>query len=146
MSHVRHAGQDAARLIDRIVNQSPASTRLIVLARRLPVGLERLRRAEALQLDASDLGLRLEETLALCRTGFGLAVSGIQAQALHASTAGWTAATVLAASRVKRGAQSIDDLTEVSGASPSGIGRRAWRGGGDPHNFGNPGRRRRDVR
>ena len=117
-----HADRDAARLLDRIANQPRGLVRLLVLARRLPVGLERLRRAETLQLDAADLALREEETLALCRTGFGLDVSSAEVHQLQASTGGWTAAAVLAASRAKRTTRTLTDVAQLGGASPGTVG------------------------
>jgi LuxR family transcriptional regulator, maltose regulon positive regulatory protein len=97
-----HADQDAAALIDRIANQLGPAQRLVVLARRLPPGAARLRRAGSVHLAADALALRPEETLELCRRGFGIDVSAEDARALDAATGGWTAATVLAASRAQR--------------------------------------------
>ncbi|MGO9973305.1 MAG: BTAD domain-containing putative transcriptional regulator [Solirubrobacteraceae bacterium] len=110
-----HAARDAARLIDRIASQLAGTQRLVVLARRLPPGLERLRRADAAHLDAGDLALRAEETLELCRSGFALDVSADDVRILDAGTGGWTAAAVLAASRAKRTAQPLRAIAAVRG-------------------------------
>ena len=89
----------------------------MVLARGLPPGTERLRRAEAVWLGGGDLAIRPEETLELCRSGFGLEVSADEARLLDDATGGWTAAAVLAASRAKRAAKPLRELAGVSGES-----------------------------
>ncbi|HEV2362267.1 MAG TPA: hypothetical protein VGS21_11235 [Acidimicrobiales bacterium] len=108
-----HAARDAAVLIDRIAASVAPPLRLVVLARRLPAGAERLRRAEAVSLSATDLALTDAEVLTLCRTGFGLDVTGDEAGMLEAATGGWTAAAVLAASRAKQSGKSLRDLTTL---------------------------------
>ena len=70
-----HAARDAAQLIDRMASQLGDQQMLIVLARHLPPGLERLRRAEVVQLTSRELSLTPEETLELCLAGFGLEAS-----------------------------------------------------------------------
>lgn len=112
-----HAARDAGRLIDRIAVRVAGAQRLVVLARYLPEGGERLRRAEALRLVADDLALRADETLALCRSGFGLDVSAEDARVLDAATGGWTAAAVLAASRAKRTDTALQEVEGVGGES-----------------------------
>jgi len=102
-----HATRSAGALIDRIAGGVSPPRRLAVLARRLPSGAERLRRAESVQLGADDLALRPDETLELCRTGFGLEVSSEDGRLLDAVTGGWTAAAVLAASRARRTVQPL---------------------------------------
>ncbi|HSC01808.1 MAG TPA: BTAD domain-containing putative transcriptional regulator [Solirubrobacteraceae bacterium] len=97
-----HATRDAGALIDRIASLVTPPQRLVVLARRLPEGAQRLRRAEAVQLGAGELALRPDETLELAHAGFGLEVSGEEGRLLDAVTGGWTAAAVLAMSRAKR--------------------------------------------
>ena len=97
-----NATRDAAVLIDRLAAEIAPPQRLLVLARALPAGAHRLRRADALLLNADDLALRPDEALELCRRGFGLDVSAEDARLLTAATAGWTAAAVLAASRAMR--------------------------------------------
>jgi len=103
-----NADSGASLLIDRIADRIRAPQRLIVLARQLPAGLARLRRIPAPQLVATDLALRHDETLALCREGFGLSVSIEDAQGLDLATGGWTAAAVLAASRARQTGQPLD--------------------------------------
>ncbi len=112
-----HAARDAGSLIDRVAGRLEPPQRLLVLARGLPPGSERLRRAETAWLGAGDLALRPEETLALCRSGFGLDVSPDDARLLDAATGGWTAAAVLAASRAKRTARPLRELAGLGGES-----------------------------
>jgi DNA-binding SARP family transcriptional activator len=112
-----HAARDAGLLIDRIAGRLAPPQRLVVLARRAPPGTERLRRADAVWLGAGDLALRPEETLELCRSGFGLDVSSDDSRLLDAATGGWTAAAVLAASRAKRTAKPLRELAGLSGES-----------------------------
>jgi ATP/maltotriose-dependent transcriptional regulator MalT len=97
-----NATRDAGRLIDRIASLVAPPQRLLVLARKLPEGAQRLRRAEAVQLGAGELALRPEETLELAHAGFGLEVSGEEGRLLDAVTGGWTAAAVLALSRARQ--------------------------------------------
>jgi DNA-binding SARP family transcriptional activator len=108
-----HADRGAGALIGRMASVVESPQRLVVLARRLPPGAERLRRAEAVHLGAADLALRPEETVELCRTGFGLEVSREDARLLDAVTGGWTAAAVLAASRAKRTVQPLRAIAQV---------------------------------
>ena len=83
-----HAGRDAGLLIARLAERLSTGQRLIVLARRLPPGTERLRRAGCLLLSAADLALRADEMLALCRSGFGLRVGPDEVAALERATGG----------------------------------------------------------
>jgi len=112
-----HAARGAGQLIDRIAARVVSPQRLVVLARQLPEGSERLRRAEAVALVEGDMALRADETLALCRSGFGLDVSDTDARLLDAATGGWTAAAVLAVSRAKRTDTPLRDLAGVGGES-----------------------------
>lgn len=105
-----HAARDAAVLIDRIASRVEPPQRVVVLARTLPAGSERLRRAEPIHLAAQDLALVPEETLELCREGFGLDVTAEETGVLDAATGGWTAAAVLAASRARRGARPLREI------------------------------------
>ena len=57
-----HAERDAATLIDWFAHRLRGEQRLVVLARRLPAGAERLRRGEFRHLQAADLALRPDET------------------------------------------------------------------------------------
>ena len=115
-----HALRDAGVLIDRIAARLNPPQRLVVAARQLPPGCERLRRADAVQVGAAELALRPGETLEICRAGFGLEVSAEDGRLLDEATGGWTAAAVLAMSRAKRTAQ---PLREVAGLGPPGRGR-----------------------
>jgi DNA-binding SARP family transcriptional activator len=117
-----HATRSAAALIDRIASQISSPQRLVVLTRRLPAGAERLRRAEALQLSAADLALRPDETLELCRSGFGLEVSSEDGRLLDALSGGWTAAAVLAASRAKHTDRSIRAVAAQAGDARDPVG------------------------
>ncbi len=119
---VQHAERGAGVLIERMARRIILPLRMIVLGRRLPAGCERLRRAEFVALQPADLALRPEETLELCRSGFGLDVDDPSAAALHSVTGGWTAATVLAASRVRR---TGEPLAAVVAAAAAGDGSSA---------------------
>ena len=107
-----HADRDAGLLLDRMAAGLAGDQRLVVLGRRLPPGAERLRRADAMQLTAADLALTGDETLRLCREGFGLDVDQGVALAIDGATGGWTAAAVLAAARAKRTGESVQDVAE----------------------------------
>jgi LuxR family transcriptional regulator, maltose regulon positive regulatory protein len=117
-----HALRDASVLIARIAARLAPPQRLVVAARQLPPGCERLRRADAVQLGAAELALRPSETLEFCRSGFGLEVSAEDGRLLDEATGGWTAAAVLAMSRAKRTAQV---LREVAGLGLPGLGVRS---------------------
>jgi DNA-binding SARP family transcriptional activator/ATP/maltotriose-dependent transcriptional regulator MalT len=117
-----HADRAAAQLIARIAALRGGSVRVVVLARSIPDGAERLRRAEALQLNARDLALRPEETLAICQTGFGLSVTASEARALEHATGGWTAATVLAASRAARTNHTLPVIAALAGSQHDALG------------------------
>lgn len=69
-----HASRQAAVLVTRIGEQLRGTVRLVVLARQLPVGAERLRRADALWLGASELAMTPAEVMTMCNAGFGLEV------------------------------------------------------------------------
>jgi ATP/maltotriose-dependent transcriptional regulator MalT len=117
---VQHAAPDAAALINRVVDGPPAPLgRAVVLGRYLPAGLERLHRAGPVHLGAADLALRPEETLELCRRGFGLDITPDEGRRLDAATGGWTAAAVLAASRSKVSAQPLATVAPDASAGRS---------------------------
>ncbi len=111
-----HADEDAAALIAWIAESLRANQHLIVLARRVPSGAERLQRAECCCLQADELALRVDETLTICREGFGLALERDAAAALHAATGGWTAATVLSAARARRTGEALTDIAHEADA------------------------------
>ena len=110
------ATREAGVIIDRLATRVSGSQRLLVLARQIPPGAERLRRADTLLLNASDLAVQPEETIQLCSSGFGLDVSATDGQLLDTATGGWTAAVVLAASRAKRTGQPLHGLTSGEAA------------------------------
>jgi DNA-binding SARP family transcriptional activator/ATP/maltotriose-dependent transcriptional regulator MalT len=112
-----NAMRDAGLIVDRIAARLEGGQRLVVLARQLPPGAERLRRADALHLGASDLAVSPGETLELCRSGFSLQVTVEDGRLLDAATGGWTAAVVLAASRAKRTGQSLHDVAQHESGS-----------------------------
>jgi DNA-binding SARP family transcriptional activator/ATP/maltotriose-dependent transcriptional regulator MalT len=113
----QHADRTAAGLIDRLAQRVSAPQHVVVLARRLPPGCERLRRGEFVNLDTDDLRLRPIEVLDLCRRGFGLTVEAADAELLCATTAGWTAATVLAIARACRTGESLTAVARSAGAT-----------------------------
>lgn len=119
LDDVHHADRAGAQLVTFIAQHLREAQRCVVLARRLPEGAGRLRRAEFLQLGAPDLALRRDETLSLCRKGFGLEADTADAEAVDAVTGGWTAATVLAVARAKRSGKS---LREVAGEAARSVG------------------------
>ncbi len=114
------ATREVAVLIDRMASHVDGEQRLVVLARRLPEGSERLRRAEAVHLTATDLALTPSETLQLCTSGFGLDVGEDAARALDVATSGWTAATVLAAARAKRTGESLLEVADRAAQAARG--------------------------
>jgi DNA-binding SARP family transcriptional activator/ATP/maltotriose-dependent transcriptional regulator MalT len=110
-----HAQRGAGLLIERMAERLQPQQHLVVLARRLPPGAARLRRADCVQLTAADLALRSDETLALCRAGFGLDVGPAEVAALDRATGGWTAAAALAGARAKRTGEDVGALAAVAG-------------------------------
>jgi ATP/maltotriose-dependent transcriptional regulator MalT/DNA-binding SARP family transcriptional activator len=110
-----HAQRDAGQLIERMAGQLQPQQHLVVLARRLPPGAARLRRANCVQLSAADLALRSDETLQLCRAGFGLDVGPAEVAALERATGGWTAAAALAGARAQRTGEDVGALAAVAG-------------------------------
>jgi ATP/maltotriose-dependent transcriptional regulator MalT len=106
-----HASRGAGLLIERLAERLQPDQHLVVLARRLPPGTARLRRADCVQLTAADLALRPDEALQLCRAGFGLDIGPAEVARLERSTGGWTAATALAAARAQRTGEDVSALT-----------------------------------
>ncbi len=109
-----HAGRGAGLLIERLAEQLRPDQHLVVLARRLPDGTARLRRADCVQLSAADLALRPDETLQLCRAGFGLDIGPAEVARLERATGGWTAATALAAARARRTGEDVSVLAAAT--------------------------------
>lgn len=108
LDDVHCATADAAALIEHLSTRIVGEQRLVVLARQLPRGANRLRRAECFHLGAGDLTLNETETLDICRKGFGLHAELDAIRALERATGGWTAATVLAVARSARTGESLD--------------------------------------
>jgi DNA-binding SARP family transcriptional activator len=109
---VHQALADAGALIARMASQLQADGHLLVLGRRLPDGAERLRRAEYLHLSSTELALTGDETLRLCREGFGLAVDAASSAVLDEAVGGWTAAAVLRAARAARTGEGLNERVE----------------------------------
>lgn len=109
-----HATPQAAALLERLAASLGDEQRLVVLARRLPDGALRLRRAEHLQLSSIDLALTAEEALDVCRLGFHLELGAEAASELVRASGGWTAATVLAAARAARTGESLPALAAAA--------------------------------
>ncbi len=109
-----HAGRGAGLLIERLAEQLQPDQHLVILARRLPEGTARLRRADCVQLSAADLALRPDETLQLCRAGFGLDIGPAEVARLERATGGWTAATALAAARARRTGEDVSVLAAAT--------------------------------
>ncbi|HTX01697.1 MAG TPA: hypothetical protein VMD59_23140, partial [Acidimicrobiales bacterium] len=115
-----HAAASAAGLIEYLACRLQAGQRLVVLCRRLPDGAQRLRRAEFFHLGAGDLAVSAEEALEIC-CRFGLEIGAEALEALNRATGGWTAATVLAASRAARTGEAFASVIEAaSGAGYAG--------------------------
>jgi ATP/maltotriose-dependent transcriptional regulator MalT len=97
---VQNAEPEALALLTRLTGQLGADQRLLLIGREAPAGIASLRRdSAAVWFGTADLAMTAPEVAALCREGFGLAVSEAEAERLRAATGGWTAAVVLAASQ-----------------------------------------------
>jgi DNA-binding SARP family transcriptional activator/ATP/maltotriose-dependent transcriptional regulator MalT len=112
-----HCDRSAGLIIDRIASQLSASQHLVVACRKLPQGMEKARRAPSVRLVAKDLRLEPEETLELCRTGFGLEITQEVGHQLDEATGGWTAAAVLAASRARSTGEGLLEIARVAADS-----------------------------
>lgn len=108
------ADERAAELASYLAAELAPRQRLVVLARTLPPGAGRLQRAEAFHLAASDLRLRPEETLRLCREGFGLDVGPEETRLIDEATGGWTAAAVLALRRSTRTGEQLHSVARLA--------------------------------
>jgi DNA-binding SARP family transcriptional activator len=107
--------RDGGQLVEHLASRLHSNHALVVLARQLPDGAGRLRRAEYHQFSAADLALRSEETIAVCRLGFGLELDDRAAKALDEATGGWTAAAVLAAARAARTGEPVEAVADAAG-------------------------------
>jgi DNA-binding SARP family transcriptional activator len=100
VDEVQNAEPEAVALLTRLAGQLGADQRLLLLGREAPSGIASLRRDSAVVwLGTAELAMTAPEVAALCRQGFGLAVSAAEAEQLRTATGGWTAAVVLAASQ-----------------------------------------------
>jgi hypothetical protein len=81
-----HVTRDAGQLLEFIAGAISAPQRLVILARRLPPGTERLRRAGTVHFLADDLALLADESVELCRTGCGLKVTSEDGRLLDSAT------------------------------------------------------------
>ena len=108
VDEVQQAEPEALALLTRLAGQLGADQRLLLIGREAPSGLGSLRRnSAAVWLGTADLAMTTPEVAALCRQGFGLAVSEAEAERLRAATGGWTAAVVLAASQARSADQPL---------------------------------------
>jgi DNA-binding SARP family transcriptional activator/tetratricopeptide (TPR) repeat protein len=110
LDDAQHAAPDAAALLERIASHLAGDQSLVVLARKLPQGAERLLRAEYFHLGAADLALTVHEASELGRAGFGLRLTSEATKSLVAATGGWTAATVLALARSSRTGEAAEAI------------------------------------
>ena len=123
VDEVQHAEPDALGLLTRLAGQLGAGQRLLLVGREAPSGIASLRRdSTVVWLGTADLAMTAPEVAALCRQGFGLAVSAAEAERLRAATGGWTAAVVLAASQSRSVGQPLfaDSAFGSSGALAGG--------------------------
>ena len=76
VDEVQQAEPEALALLTRLAGQLGADQRLLLIGREAPIGLGSLRRnSAAVWLGTADLAMTTPEVAALCRQGFGLAVS-----------------------------------------------------------------------
>lgn len=88
---VQNAKPDALALLTRLTGQLGAGQRLLLIGREAPSGIASLRRdSAAVWFGTADLAMTAAEVAALCREGFGLAVSAAEAERLRAATGGPT--------------------------------------------------------
>jgi ATP/maltotriose-dependent transcriptional regulator MalT/DNA-binding SARP family transcriptional activator len=100
LDDVQHATGAADELV-RLARELPEPHRMLLVARRLPAGCDRLRREPGvLHLGTSDLAFDETDVAALYETGFSVALDRDEATALVHATGGWAAALVLAAPRI----------------------------------------------
>jgi DNA-binding SARP family transcriptional activator len=121
VDEVQNAEPEALALLTRLAGQLGADQRLLLLGREAPSGIAPLRRdSAAVWLGAAELAMTAPEVAALCRQGFGLAVSEAQADRLRAATSGWTAAVVLAASQARSVGQPLLAEATAEAVPPPG--------------------------
>jgi ATP/maltotriose-dependent transcriptional regulator MalT/DNA-binding SARP family transcriptional activator len=120
VDEVQQAEPEALALLTRLAGQLGADQRLLLLGREAPAEIASLRRdGAAVWLGTADLAMTAPEVAALCRQGFGRAVSEAEAECLRAATGGWTAAVVLAASQARSAGQPLlaDGGRDASGTA-----------------------------
>ena len=121
VDEVQNAEPEALGLLTRLAGQLGANQRLLLLGREAPSGIAPLRRdSAAVWLGTADLAMTAPEVAALCRQGFGLAVSAAEADRLRSATSGWTAAVVLAASQARSAGQPLLAEATAVAAPPGG--------------------------
>jgi LuxR family transcriptional regulator, maltose regulon positive regulatory protein len=124
VDEVQNAEPEALALLTRLAGQLESDQRLLLVGREAPSGIASLRRDSAVvRLGTVDLAMTTPEVAALCRQGFGLAVSVAEAERLRAATGGWTAAVALAASQARSADQPLlaDSLLGASRAPAQGV-------------------------
>ena len=100
IDEVHHADENAVALLGRMAANLDEQHRLVLIGRDAPGGLDWLKHDPSTAfLGTADLALTPDEVALMCRNGFGLTITDADAAVLHATTAGWAAAVVLAASR-----------------------------------------------
>ena len=130
VDEVQNAEPEALALLTRLTGQLAAGQRLLLVGREAPLGIGSLRRdSGAVWLGTADLAMTTPEVAALCRQGFGLAVSEAEAERLRAATGGWTAAVVLAASQARSAGQPLlADSADSADSARGGSGALAGAG------------------
>ena len=127
VDEVQNAEPEALALLTRLAGQLGAGQRLLLVGREAPLGIGSLRRdSGAVWLGTADLAMITPEVAALCRQGFGLAVSEAEAERLRAATGGWTAAVVLAAGQARSAGQPL--LADSADSARGGSGALAGAG------------------
>jgi DNA-binding SARP family transcriptional activator len=123
---VQNAEPEALALLARLTGQLGADQRLLLIGREAPSVIAELRRdSAAVWFGTADLAMTAPEVAALCREGFGLAVSDAEAARLRVATGGWTAAVVLTASQARAVGRPLaaGGLRLAGGPLPAGRGR-----------------------
>jgi LuxR family maltose regulon positive regulatory protein len=127
VDEVQNAEPEALALLTRLAGQLEAGQRLLLIGREAPAAIASLRRdSAAAWLGTADLAMTMPEIAALCRQGFGLAVSEAAAERLKAVTGGWTAAVVLAAGQARSADQPLITDEALDAAGAPGGGQPAW--------------------
>jgi ATP/maltotriose-dependent transcriptional regulator MalT/DNA-binding SARP family transcriptional activator len=93
----------AARVLERLVRQAPASLHVVLVSRSaIPFPIERLRgRGEVCAIEAAALALSPDEVADVLATALDAPSARELAGAVHGLTAGWPAAVILALERLR---------------------------------------------